>query len=235
MGDLNARRGRVQGTEPVGDGEQEIIALVPTSEILRYAIDLRSMTGGRGRFTAEHDHYDVLPSHLVDKVREAEGRDALSDLSPADAVVAARSFAAPSQRGNRGSAATATERSPSAIRSLASQVATVLDDTTRRLGGAPPLARPPTRSRPSPRRRTRSSTAIGTYGAHDWKQDRGGTPAIEVLRSGVAEAGGLVRKATGLTERGADGEESAPRCRNRAVSAVVRFESPPWRRRGGTR
>ena len=51
MGDLNARRGRVQGTEAGGGGEQEIIAHVPTSEILRYAIDLRSMTGGRGRFT----------------------------------------------------------------------------------------------------------------------------------------------------------------------------------------
>ena len=35
---------------------------------MRYAIDLRSMTGGRGRFTATHDHYDVLPSHLVDKL-----------------------------------------------------------------------------------------------------------------------------------------------------------------------
>jgi elongation factor G len=69
MGDINARRGRVQGTENVGNGEQEITALVPTSEILRYAIDLRSMTGGRGRFSAEHDHYDALPSHLVDKAK----------------------------------------------------------------------------------------------------------------------------------------------------------------------
>ncbi len=65
MGDLNARRGRVQGTEPVGAGEQKITALVPTSEIMRYAIDLRSMTGGRGRFRATHDHYDVLPPNLV--------------------------------------------------------------------------------------------------------------------------------------------------------------------------
>ena len=51
------------------DGEQEIIALVPTSEIMRYAIDLRSMTGGRGRFSAEHDHYDVLPAHLLDRAK----------------------------------------------------------------------------------------------------------------------------------------------------------------------
>jgi elongation factor G len=69
MGDINARRGRVQGTESVGNGEQQIVALVPTSEILRYAIDLRSMTGGRGRFSAEHDHYDVMPAHLVDKAK----------------------------------------------------------------------------------------------------------------------------------------------------------------------
>jgi elongation factor G len=68
MGDLNARRGRVQGTDVSGPNEQTITAFVPTAEILRYAIDLRSMTGGRGRFTAEHDHYDPLPAHLVDAV-----------------------------------------------------------------------------------------------------------------------------------------------------------------------
>jgi elongation factor G len=64
MGDLNGRRGRVQGTETDGTGDSVITALVPTSEILRYSIDLRSMTGGRGRFHAEHDHYDPLPAHL---------------------------------------------------------------------------------------------------------------------------------------------------------------------------
>ncbi len=68
MGDLNSRRGRVQGTEAVGNGEQMITAQVPTSEVLRYAIDLRSMTGGRGRFSLHHDHYDLLPTHLVDAV-----------------------------------------------------------------------------------------------------------------------------------------------------------------------
>jgi elongation factor G len=71
MGDLNSRRGRVQGTEVAGAGEQTVTALVPTSEIMRYAIDLRSLTGGRGRFTVRHDHYDVLPAHLVDKVAKA--------------------------------------------------------------------------------------------------------------------------------------------------------------------
>ncbi|MBV9932753.1 MAG: elongation factor G [Actinobacteria bacterium] len=72
MGDLNSRRGRVQGTEPAGDGEQTIVAQVPTSEIMRYAIDLRSLTGGRGRFRARHDHYDALPQHLYKSVAKAE-------------------------------------------------------------------------------------------------------------------------------------------------------------------
>jgi elongation factor G len=76
MGDLNAKRGRVQGTESEGDGRQTIIALVPTSEIQRYAIELRSLTGGRGRFRSLHDHYDVLPTHLVDAVRRETGEEA---------------------------------------------------------------------------------------------------------------------------------------------------------------
>jgi elongation factor G len=71
MGDLNARRGRVQGTDQGARGESIVTAFVPTSEILRYAIDLRSLTGGRGTFTARHDHYDILPQHLYDKVTKA--------------------------------------------------------------------------------------------------------------------------------------------------------------------
>jgi elongation factor G len=69
MGDLNSRRGKVQGTEQGEAGEQTIYALVPESELLRYAIELRSLTGGRGRFAVDHDHYDVMPTHLVDKIR----------------------------------------------------------------------------------------------------------------------------------------------------------------------
>jgi len=71
MGDLNSRRGRVQGTESDGDGESVVTAYVPTSEVLRYAIDLRSMTGGRGRFRIEHDHYDPLPQPLWASVSRA--------------------------------------------------------------------------------------------------------------------------------------------------------------------
>ncbi|MGP8204895.1 MAG: elongation factor G [Acidimicrobiales bacterium] len=70
MGDLNSRRGRVQGTETGEPGESVVIALVPTSELVRYAIDLRSLTGGRGRFKARHDHYEVMPPNLWDKVKK---------------------------------------------------------------------------------------------------------------------------------------------------------------------
>ena len=68
MGDLNSRRARVQGTEVADEGEQTIVALIPTAELRRYAVDLRSMTHGRGSFRASHDHYDVLPAQLVDAV-----------------------------------------------------------------------------------------------------------------------------------------------------------------------
>ena len=72
LGDLNSRRGRVQGTEVEPDGQQTIVALVPTSEIVRYAIDLRSLTGGRGSFSVAHDHYDVLPPNLVSRLPKRE-------------------------------------------------------------------------------------------------------------------------------------------------------------------
>lgn len=68
LGDLNSRRGRVQGTDVGSGGDQTVVALVPTSEITRYAIDLRSITGGRGSFKVTHDHYDVLPAHMVSRL-----------------------------------------------------------------------------------------------------------------------------------------------------------------------
>ncbi len=68
MGDLNARRGRVQTTDSSADGSRvTITAMVPTAELSRYAIDLRSITGGRGFFTIEHDHYDIAPQQVADK------------------------------------------------------------------------------------------------------------------------------------------------------------------------
>jgi elongation factor G len=74
LGDLNSRRGRVQGTDTGEGGTQKITALVPTAEIQRYAVDLRSLTGGRGRFRAEHDHYDAMPANLVERMaKKAKG------------------------------------------------------------------------------------------------------------------------------------------------------------------
>ena len=67
MGDIASRRGSVQGTTTGTNGSQIIEALIPTSEIVRYAIDLRSLTHGWGRYTASFDHYQELPSHLVDR------------------------------------------------------------------------------------------------------------------------------------------------------------------------
>ncbi len=71
LGDLNARRGRVQGTDVLDGGVQTISALVPTAELQRYSIDLRSLTGGRGRFRADHDHYDVMPPNLVERLEKS--------------------------------------------------------------------------------------------------------------------------------------------------------------------
>ncbi len=71
LGDLNARRGRVLGTSTEGDGTAQIVAHVPAAELQRYAVELRSMTSGRGTYTAQHDHYDVLPAHLVGKIKPA--------------------------------------------------------------------------------------------------------------------------------------------------------------------
>ena len=68
MGDLNSKRGKIQGMEPIAGGKQRINALVPQSEVARYVIDLRSMTGGRGAFTMAFSHYEEMPAHLADKV-----------------------------------------------------------------------------------------------------------------------------------------------------------------------
>lgn len=71
LADLTTRRGRVVGTSAGEHGDQEVSALVPTSELIRYALDLRSITAGRGRFVAAHDHDEILPNNLVSKVVKA--------------------------------------------------------------------------------------------------------------------------------------------------------------------
>lgn len=67
IGDLNKRRGRVMGMNPV-DGEQEILAEVPQSELSDYAISLRSMTQGRGSFIYRFERYDDAPPMVQEKV-----------------------------------------------------------------------------------------------------------------------------------------------------------------------
>jgi elongation factor G len=67
IGDLNSRRGRVLGMDSKGNG-QVIKALVPMSEILKYAPDLRSITSGRGSFEAHFSHYDEVPAPITEKV-----------------------------------------------------------------------------------------------------------------------------------------------------------------------
>ena len=74
MGDLNSRRGRVLGMD--SSPKYEIInAHVPQSEILLYALDLTSMTGGRGTFTVKFSHYEEVPSHIAEKIIAAYKAD----------------------------------------------------------------------------------------------------------------------------------------------------------------
>ena len=75
LGDLSSRRGRVVGTDPVGTGRTLVRATAPEAEVVRYAIDLRSMTRGRGSFARRFSHYEELPSHMATKViEEAKAR-----------------------------------------------------------------------------------------------------------------------------------------------------------------
>jgi elongation factor G len=78
MGDMNSKRGKIMGVEAKGKN-QIVKAVTPMGEMLKYAPDLRSMTGGRGTFTMEFSHYEEVPAHIAQKViaeankeREAE-------------------------------------------------------------------------------------------------------------------------------------------------------------------
>jgi elongation factor G len=68
LGDLNSKRGRVQGVEPQAGGSQKITALVPMAEMLAYANQLNSITSGRGIYTIEFSHYEEVPAHLTQKI-----------------------------------------------------------------------------------------------------------------------------------------------------------------------
>ncbi len=74
LGDLNTRRARVQGMD-TEKGHAVVTAQVPLAEMQRYTTDLRSMTGGRGVFTMEFDHYEVVPAHIAADVIAARLKD----------------------------------------------------------------------------------------------------------------------------------------------------------------
>ncbi len=74
MGDLNTRRARVQGMEQE-TGRSVINAQVPLAEMLRYTTELRSITGGRGTFTMEQDHYEQVPTHLAQEIIAAHKQE----------------------------------------------------------------------------------------------------------------------------------------------------------------
>jgi elongation factor G len=74
IGDLNSRRGRVQGMDANGSN-QIIKGQVPLAEILKYAPDLRSMTSGRGNFTYTHSHYEEVPAYIAEKIIAESKKD----------------------------------------------------------------------------------------------------------------------------------------------------------------
>ena len=75
MGDLNSRRGRIQGMDVKGN-TQVVRAQVPMAEMLNYDSTLTSMTGGRGSFQMELSHYDIVPAHLTEKIIEKARQEA---------------------------------------------------------------------------------------------------------------------------------------------------------------
>lgn len=70
ISDLNTKRGRIAGMEPVGNGRQLIRAQAPQAELKTYAIDLRSIARGRGKFTTEFSHYEEVPAHVAQQIVE---------------------------------------------------------------------------------------------------------------------------------------------------------------------
>ena len=79
IGDLNGKRGRILGMEPIGGGLGAVRAMAPMSEMFRYAIDLRSITQGRGSFTMEFDHYAEVPQRQAEAIIEAYKKEKQED------------------------------------------------------------------------------------------------------------------------------------------------------------
>ena len=79
IGDLNGKRGRILGMEPIGGGLGMVRAMAPMSEMFRYAIDLRSITQGRGSFAMEFDHYAEVPQRQAEAIIEAYKKEKQED------------------------------------------------------------------------------------------------------------------------------------------------------------
>ncbi len=68
IGNINARRGRIEGMEARADGGQVVKAIVPLSEMFGYATDLRSRSQGRGTYTMQFSHYDEVSKGIAEKI-----------------------------------------------------------------------------------------------------------------------------------------------------------------------
>ena len=73
IGDLNSRRGQIQGMDPIAGGQQ-IRAFVPLSNMFGYATDLRSKTQGRGTYVMEPSHYEQVPKNIQETIVSERGK-----------------------------------------------------------------------------------------------------------------------------------------------------------------
>lgn len=79
IGDLNSKRGRIHGMEPIGSGLGVVKAQAPFAEMFRYAIDLRSITQGRGNFTMNFSHYEEVPPRLAETIIAGAKKDKVEE------------------------------------------------------------------------------------------------------------------------------------------------------------
>ncbi|SMC56322.1 elongation factor G [Sporomusa malonica] len=79
IGDLNTKRGRIQGMEPIGGGLGRVKAQVPLAEMFRYSIDLRSITQGRGSFDMNFSHYEDVPQRIAESIIASAKKDKVEE------------------------------------------------------------------------------------------------------------------------------------------------------------
>lgn len=79
IGDLNGKRGRIQGMEPIGKGLGTVRAQVPLSEMFTYSTNLRSLTQGRGAFDMNFSHYEELPQRMAESIIANAKKDKIEE------------------------------------------------------------------------------------------------------------------------------------------------------------